>query len=51
MNYISEVTKMMGKGASFDGVEKSDIEDYYDAVLECLEDLMDEDLDDPRLSD
>jgi|GEM_PF-7110150 len=48
MNYISAVAKMMGKGASFDGVEKSDVEDHYDAVLAYLKEITEEDLDDPR---
>lgn len=37
MNYISEVAKMMGKGASFNGVDKSNYDDYYAEVKEYLE--------------
>ncbi len=43
-NYISEVAKMMGKGSSFNGVDKSNYDEYYAEVKEYLEYLTGEEL-------
>lgn len=48
MNYISAIAKMMGNGASFKGVDKSNYDAYYDAVFEYLDGEIDKVLTDPR---
>lgn len=41
-NLISEVSKLMGPNTEFDGVLKTDAEDYEEAIRDYLEDRIDE---------